>query len=260
MDRIIDDRNLIFENILNYHNNFIDVNSIGNMTYNNKRYPMIIYNSKNNSDKNLLITAGIHGSEEAGVNSIEEIIDNILTKYNGKFNFTIMPCINPSGYLINERKNADKIDVNRSFIENSLSQESIILMNYFNGKKYDIVINLHEDNPKDADEEYPESILEPYLYLVSQKDRKEEGHKILDIMRKHGFIITDAKDVYGDFCENGLIWEDSDNHKSIYSGTFENYLVNKSKTMYTSENPTDWRLNKRKDYVKKICDAIIKTI
>ena len=109
-------------------------------------YPLIkIVLGKGNSLR-AFISAGIHGDEPGGIESILKFLNNKeYLNYINKWEITLLPCINPYGYEFGTRTNHQGKDLNRLFmvkeppLEVSFAQS--ILDTGFN-----LIIDLHEDN------------------------------------------------------------------------------------------------------------------
>ncbi len=97
------------------------------------------------NDKRVLISAGIHGDEPAGVETICSFIkNNDYRNFLQNWEIIIVPCINPFGYEANIRTNHEGLDLNRKFKSTDPSQEVIIAKNLFDSP-FDLTIELHED-------------------------------------------------------------------------------------------------------------------
>ena len=79
-------------------------------------YPLIkIILGKGNSLR-ALISAGIHGDEPGGIESILNFLRNKkYLDYIGEWEITLLPCINPYGYEFGTRTNHQGKDLNRLF-------------------------------------------------------------------------------------------------------------------------------------------------
>ena len=60
------------------------------------------------------------------------------------FQFHIIPCLNPYGYIHNTRNNKQDIDINWAFSSKNLP-EIQALCKFINDQKYKAIISLHED-------------------------------------------------------------------------------------------------------------------
>ena len=64
-----------------------------------------------------------------------------------RFQFDVLPCLNPFGFLRNfrnYRENVDGIDINRTFDDLS-TVEAKIVRSFLVGRQYDLFVEFHED-------------------------------------------------------------------------------------------------------------------
>ncbi len=94
--------------------------------------------------KSVLICAGIHGDEPAGVEALLEFLEQGNTQLVDGFNFLIYPCNNPHGYVHNRRDNSDGADINRTFKTDETS-EAVMIKESLSGRRFHVIIDLHED-------------------------------------------------------------------------------------------------------------------
>lgn len=130
-----------------------DVTQYGALSYSLEKYPLFIIKSLNfdTSKKNILVTGGVHGYETSGVHGALMFLEKEAAKYINQFNIIVVPCISPWGYETINRWNPNTIDPNRSFFENSPSEECNLLMKEIKSMNIDIFahIDLHETTDTD---------------------------------------------------------------------------------------------------------------
>lgn len=144
---------------------------VSTLSARNREYPLIKIILGKGNPRRILISGGIHGDEPAGVETICSFLENKLYEdFLNDWEFTLLPCINPTGYELGTRNNQDDIDLNRMFKETTVPQE-IDLVKSVLDQPYDLDLELHED------------IDTPGYYLY-QKDQSSElsslGRVILD--------------------------------------------------------------------------------
>ena len=137
----------------------------------NREYPLIKIIVGKGNPRRILISGGIHGNEPAGVETICAFLENQLYKdFLENWEFTLLPCINPSGFEAGTRNNQDDIDLNRMFKETTTPREIDFIKTVLD-QPYDLDLELHED------------VDSPGYYLY-QKDQSTElsslGRAILD--------------------------------------------------------------------------------
>ena len=92
-----------------------------------------------------MISGGIHGDEPAGVEAICAFLENKLYRnFLKAWEFTLLPCINPSGFEAGTRHNQDDIDLNRKFKEDQVPREVAFVKSILD-QPYDLDLELHED-------------------------------------------------------------------------------------------------------------------
>ena len=103
------------------------------------------YNS-NNGKRTALIVGGIHGNEPASVKAILNVIDIIKnnTELYKEWIIHFIPIVNPWGFANLSRHSENHYDINRDFKKFN-SDEARLISKFLKDKKFDLVIDLHED-------------------------------------------------------------------------------------------------------------------
>lgn len=104
-----------------------------------------------------LVTGGVHGYETSGVQGALQFLQQRAAAYVGKLNLLVVPCVNPWGYERIQRWNADAIDPNRAFRQDSPAAESAALMQLVAPVAGQMLvhIDLHETTDSDESEFRP---------------------------------------------------------------------------------------------------------
>lgn len=130
-----------------------DVIQYGALSYAPEKYPLFILKNKqfDPSNKNILITGGVHGYETSGVHGALEFLDKKTEAYAENFNIVCAPCISPWGYETINRWNPHTVDPNRSFLKGGPSEECNQIMKALEDLNIDIFahIDLHETTDTD---------------------------------------------------------------------------------------------------------------
>lgn len=106
----------------------------------------------------VLIIAGIHGNEKAGIPLTNKLLDRVkvLNHLHAQYTIMIMPIANPDGVAANKRFNASGVDLNRNFpatnrinslsfgLESLTEPESRILHDLVLSRKPARVISIHQ--------------------------------------------------------------------------------------------------------------------
>jgi protein MpaA len=92
----------------------------------------------------VLVTAGIHGEEPGGVaGALRWLESGEWTKWN--LNWFVLPCINPYGWERNQRRNAQRRDINRQFRGDTDCPEANLVKRLVKGRRFLFSLDLHED-------------------------------------------------------------------------------------------------------------------
>ncbi len=136
-----------------------DVVEYGQLDYPPDSYPLFALKSRQWNDKLpvALVTGGVHGYETSGVLGALQFMDRHAMDYAGRVNLLVAPCVSPWGYERVQRWNAEAIDPNRSFREDSPAQESAALMRLVEPLRASIRlhVDLHETTDTDESEFRP---------------------------------------------------------------------------------------------------------
>jgi hypothetical protein len=102
-----------------------------------------------NGEYKILLWSQMHGNESTTTKALFDLFNYLdsdaeeVQKWKDKFTFLFIPMLNPDGAELYTRENANKIDLNRDFI--NLSQpESQLLFSQFSSFKPDFCFNLHD--------------------------------------------------------------------------------------------------------------------
>jgi len=173
---------------------------VNTLSASGREYPLVKIVLGKGNPRRVLISGGIHGDEPAGVETICAFLENKLYKnFLKEWEFTILPCINPSGYDAGTRNNHDGIDLNRKFKEDRVPREVAFVKRMLE-QPYLLDLELHED------------VDSPGYYLY-QKDQSAPlssmGRVILDrVERIHPLNL--AEDIEGTAADRGLLSRLSD--------------------------------------------------
>ena len=205
----------------------------------------------------IILSAGIHGEEPAGVYALLEFMKRDLARYLGHFSFLILPCLNPYGFIRAVRYGSQATDLNRCF-DNGAGVPEIAavknLLHQFPGP-YRLAVDLHETDtymPRGkafSVEDIPAGF---YMYETTPSGRPVLGPAILKALHTAGYPITKRRLVYDAECRNGLITSISPNAPGSptlpeFNGTLDWYMLKENDTQHsiTTETPTAWPLKRR---------------
>jgi hypothetical protein len=136
-----------------------DVEQYGRIEYDADTYALYAIRSRDWDDKLpvVLVTGGVHGYETSGVHGALRFADLHAADYAGRVNLLIAPCVSPWAYERIHRWNANAIDPNRSFRDNSPAEESAALLRLVAPVRDRVLvhIDLHETTDSDESEFRP---------------------------------------------------------------------------------------------------------
>ena len=162
-----------------------DVVQYGELDYAPQTFPLLAIRSRDWRDELpcVLVTGGVHGYETSGVHGALQFVAQHMADYAGKINLLVAPCVSPWAYERIHRWNAQAIDPNRSFRENSPAEESAALMRLVAPLRGRFVahIDLHETTDSDESEFRPA--------LAARDGKPFEPGEIPD-----GFYLVDDTD------------------------------------------------------------------
>ncbi|MEP7043484.1 MAG: M14 family metallocarboxypeptidase [Dokdonella sp.] len=133
-----------------------DVTQYGSVDYSPDSYPLFAVKSRGWRDDlpSALITGGVHGYETSGVDGALQFVEASATRYTDRINLLVVPCVSPWAYERIHRWNAQAIDPNRSFRDDSPAQESAALMRLIAPLqgRFLVHVDLHETTDSDESE------------------------------------------------------------------------------------------------------------
>ena len=193
----------------------------------------------------ILITGGVHGDEPAGVEAALQFLERDNTALLKQFSFTIIPCVNPYGYVHETRETRDDIDINRSF-ETDDTTEVAIVKKALGQTQFAFAIDFHEDYEATGF----------YLY-EGTRDEKYIGPQLAATAKAIGPIDPDDTNK-----------EAPDLVEGVYKVSPEwgteglvPYLLHfHSKHAIISETPTVWQLERRAALHLTILDTALDII
>jgi len=147
-------------------NNTMQIFTLGHIKTPDKKYPFHKIILGNHNPRKVLISAGIHGDEPSGIETICSFLENGRYKpHLDQWEITILPCINPYGFENDTRENHVNKDLNRLFKDPKPPLEVQLVKSSFKPSYFDISIELHED-------------CDSHGYYLFQKSNRPNGLKI----------------------------------------------------------------------------------
>ncbi|CAE7518822.1 unnamed protein product [Symbiodinium sp. CCMP2592] len=137
-----------------------EVLQYGALSYDTETYPLFAIKTHGFGTTGkpvVLITGGVHGYETSGVQGALRFLESRAKDYAGDFDILVAPCVSPWGYETINRWNPKAVDPNRSFKQESDSEEAAAVMKLVASVKSPVLmhIDLHETTDTDESEFRP---------------------------------------------------------------------------------------------------------
>lgn len=164
-----------------------DVVQYGALSQDQERYPLFCVKTRawDPSKPSVLITGGVHGYEESGVQGALLFLQTSAQKYSDLgFNIAVCPCICPWGYETIQRWTAVALDPNRHFLVDDSCEETAALMTYVASlgvKQWTMHLDLHETTNSD-------------LYEFSPAKASRDGLPLPDETIPDGYYLIGTND------------------------------------------------------------------
>jgi succinylglutamate desuccinylase len=171
----------------------LSLDVVGGFNASNRHYPFYKIILGRGNLKRVLISAGIHGDEPAGIETIINFICNKLYQFHD-WEITFLPCLNPYGYETDSRENFHNQDLNRLFKEETPPKDIQLIQSVYQSS-FHLSIELHEDIDSPG----------YYLYQTADNDfYRQVGHKIIDDV-EDVLPINKASEIEGIPSNKGVI-------------------------------------------------------
>jgi len=177
----------------------------------------------------IYISTGIHGDEPAGPLAALKLIQE--SRWPGNVEIFLLPCLNPAGFSLNRRENADGQDLNRDYRNPQTAEVRAHVAWLERQPKFDLYLCLHEDWESHGF----------YVYEQNPDQRPALAEKIVEAVQKVCPIDL-SENIEGRAAKGGIVrpniqpQERPDWPEAFY------LIVNKSRQGYTLEAPSDFPL------------------
>ena len=175
----------------------------------------------------IYLNGGTHGDEPAGTEGALAFLETGYERWEHRFRFFAIPCLNPYGYVRNTRSNAQDVDINWAFLRDDVPEIGL-LKRAIRGRKFAAVMDLHEDWES------------PGYYLYEQvRGQAPAGPRIARKVSEVCPLNTQSK-IEGEVARNGVIFPDLQVEKRRLGGGVPIVLFKQKYTdrLITSETPS----------------------
>jgi len=182
--------------------------------------------------KKLYLSTGIHGDEPAGPLAVRQLLGE--DDWPDDADIWICPCLNPTGFPLNRRENADGVDLNRDYRHLRSAEIRAHVAWLKQQPNFDLTLCLHEDWESHGF----------YVYEVNPDHEPSLGEKMMQAVSK--VCPIDLSTVIEDRpAQGGIIRPDIDPAKRPQWPEAFYLVMNKTRHSYTLEAPSDFPLPTR---------------
>lgn len=177
----------------------------------------------------IYISAGIHGDEPAGPLAALKLLQN--NTWPDNVDITLLPCLNPIGFTLNQRSNAQGIDLNRDYRNPKCAEIQAHIAWLLRQSQFDYHFCLHEDWESNGF----------YLYEQNPNGFPSLAEDIIDAV-KQVCPIDLSPIIEGRLAQSGVIHPKT-HPENRHDWPEAIFLINhNSRQGYTLEAPSDFPL------------------
>ncbi len=173
------------------------------------------------------INGGTHGDEPAGLEGALTFLEAPPERWLDRFQFHVIPCLNPYGYVHNTRLNAREVDINWAFLRKDVPEIHVI-KRFIRGRKFAAIMDLHEDWESSG------------YYLYEQVRGLAPAGPTIARRVSRVCPLNTQPTIEGEVAENGVIFPDLQVEKRRLGGGVPIVLFKQAYTdrLITSETPS----------------------
>jgi hypothetical protein len=195
----------------------------------------------------IYLSTGIHGDEPAGPLAGLRLLQENQWPTNAELWFC--PCLNPVGFVLNRRENADGKDLNRDYRHLETAEVRSHIAWLERQPRFDVYLCLHEDWESHGF----------YLYEQNPDGKPSLAETIVGAVQK--VCPIDPSEIIEDRpAQNGIIRPNLDPRTRPQWAEAFYLVVNKSRQGYTLEAPSDFPLPARVNALVAGADAALKSV
>jgi hypothetical protein len=186
------------------------------------------------AEARIYISTGIHGDEPAGPLAAVKLIRE--NRWPANAEIFLLPCLNPAGFTLNRRENADGIDLNRDYRNSKAAEVRAHIAWLERQPKFDLYLCLHEDWESHGF----------YLYEQNPDAKPSRAEKMIAAVQKVCPIDL-SENIEGRAAKGGIVRPNILPHERPDWPEAFYLITEKSRQGYTLEAPSDFPLPTRVD-------------
>ena len=190
------------------------------------------------------VNAGTHGDEPAGVEAALRMLEEWDRELYPATQLLVTPCLNPYGYVHDQRENAQGVDANWAFKRDDVPEVGVVKQ--IIQERFDAIIDLHEDWESDG------------YYLYEQiRDRNALGPGITERVSPH-CPINGRPEIEGEIALGGVIHPDLELQKrKCGKGVPVEVFKRATNHQITLESPSGFPIDARVEAHLKAIDVVL---
>jgi len=178
------------------------------------------------------VSAGIHGDEPAGPAAVRQLFRE--NRWPDDVDVWLCPCLNPAGFALNRRENAEGLDLNRQYLHLQAAETRAHVVWLEKQPRFDVAACLHEDWES----------LGFYLYELHLDQSPSRAEEV--IRRVEAVCPIDRSDIIEDRpAVGGIVRPNADPRARLQWPEAFWLIQNKTQHTYTMEAPSDFPLETR---------------
>jgi murein peptide amidase A len=192
----------------------------------------------------LYLSAGIHGDEPAGPLALRELVR--INSWPANLGVWMCPCLNPSGFSLNQRESVAGFDLNRQYLHLDAAETRAHVNWLERQPSFDVALCLHEDWEAHGF----------YLYELNPDQRPSHAEEIIRIVAQHCPVDLSPQ-IEGRAAQGGIVRPSVD-PESRHQWPEAFYLLNrKTRHSYTLEAPSDFALEVRVQALVRSVEVVL---
>jgi predicted deacylase len=180
----------------------------------------------------IYLSSGMHGDEPAGPLAVRQLLQE--NKWPANLDLWVCPCLNPIGFTLNQRGNANGVDLNREYLK-PVAAEVVAHIAWFERQpRFDLCLLLHEDWESHG------------FYLYEQNPDRQQSLAEAMVARVAAVCPVDRSEVIeGRAARDGIIRPNIDPYSRPDWPEAFYVITHKTRLSYTLEGPSDFPMSVR---------------